>query len=404
MLRKTIKAIVIIALLKIIMLVLDKYSPSSTVFHRQFLFSFQLIVIVWLLLSLLLFIFKAGKSWVARFLPVMIVMVVLAMDILFSFWIEYPKNIPGFLKREFKYYYASFERNIIEYEPCSVYDSIYSFKIIPGLAFTFGNIEYKNNYVVNSESLRDDEGAMMGPQIICLGNAYTLGMGVEQNQTFPELIGTQTGKTILNTGNSSYGTVRELKRLVSADTSFLQYVVIQYSKYDVYENEAYVNRNDSVKIESDSAYRSQMKEYRWRREYFPGKYAITIGYDFLKSKAGKLRKSRYYLSGDVDSSAFYFLKTISRFRLGNNLKILVTEIHDYNDMDSGFLTAVDSLVQQPEFLGLKDMIRTVNVSDVLTTSDYYVIDSDLRPSGHEKVANKISGYIKQDSIAQLQTK
>jgi len=98
---KTIKAIVVIVLLKVIMLIFDWYSPASSIFHRQFLFSLQLLVIVWLLLSLLLFILKKEKSWVARFLPALIVMVVLATDVLFSFWMGAPAKIPGFLKKEF---------------------------------------------------------------------------------------------------------------------------------------------------------------------------------------------------------------------------------------------------------------------------------------------------------------
>jgi len=399
MLRLTIMAVAAIALLRILIYILDKTSPSSAVFHRQFLFSLQLLVVLWFVVSLLLIIFKVSKSWVAGFLPILIVMLVLGVDILYSFWMENPRKIPRFLRNEFKSYYSSFERNIIDFEPCSVYDSAYSYRLIPGLAFTFGNIEYKNNYVVNSESLRDEEEAMSGPQIVCLGNSYTLGIGAEQNATFPELIASKTGKTVLNTANSSYGTVRELKRLVNADTSYLEYVVIQYSKYDVYENSAFVNNRQYLRIASDSGYRNAVRQYKWRKEYFPGKYAVTIGYDYLKGIARKIKRPKYFLSGDTDSSANYFLKVIDRYNLGPNLKIIVTEINDYNDMDSGFLQAVDSLLQIPEFARLKGRVRTVSVSDLLIRDDYFVIDSHLRPSGHAKVADRISYVIRQDTSA-----
>ena len=396
-LRKTIVAIAAIVLLRIITFILDRLSPASAVFHRQFIFSLQLLVILWLVISLLLMLFKAGRSWVARFLPVLIVMVVLALDILFSFWMENPVRIPRFLKGEFKNYYSVYERNIIDFEPCSIFDSAYSYKFIPGLAFTFGNIEYKNSYVVNSESLRDGEGALSGPEIICLGNSYTLGIGAEQKVTFPQLMTVKTGKTVLNTGNSSYGTVREMNRLVSEDTSYLQYVVIQYSRYDVYENSAFINDRPYLKINSDSAYKKAVRQYRWRKEYFPGKYATTISYDYLKGIVRKIKKKKYFLSGDSDSSATYFLKVIGRYNLPAKAKIIVTEINDYNDMDSGFLPAVDSLLQQSEFAGLKGRIKTVNMADLLTPEDYYVIDSHLRPSGYEKVADRLSFVIRQDT-------
>jgi hypothetical protein len=394
LLRKTIVAVAAIAFLRILIFIFDRSSPASAPFHRQFLFSLQLIVVVWFVVIALLTIFKADKSWVARFLPILIVMIVLAIDILFSFWMENARRIPNFLKIEFKNYYSSFERNIIDFEPCSVYDSAYSYKFIPGLAFTFGNIEYKNNYVVNSESLRDEESALSGPQIVCLGNSYTLGIGAEQNASFPELIAAKTGKAVLNTGNSSYGTVREMKRLVSADTSDLQYVIIQYSKYDVYENDAFLNKKNYLRIATDSAYKNEVKQYKWRKEYFPGKYAVTIAYNFLKGIAKKLKKPKHFLSGDVDNSANYFLRVIDSYNLPPDVHFIVTEINDYNDMDSGFLPAVASLLQKSEFARLNGRVITVNVADLLTRDDYYVIDSHLRPSGHAKVATRIAEYIK----------
>jgi hypothetical protein len=398
MLKKTIKAIVVIAVLKVLMIFLDRYSPASLIFHRQFLFSLQLLVIVWLLFTLILVIFKADKSWVARFLPVLIVMVVLAVDILFSFWMETPGKIPGFLKNEFKKYYIYLERNVMEYEPCSVYDSTYSYKIIPGLAYTFGNVEYKNKYVVNSESLRDEEEAISGPQIICAGNSYTLGEGTDQKLTYPDMLAKQTGKTVLNAGNSGYATVRQLKKAMSADTSFLQYVVLQYSKFDAYENETFLNGNDPLPIQSDSAYRQAVREYRWKKEYFPGKYAITISWEYIKSIANSLRKNKYYLSQDAAKSASYFLQVLTQYKPAEHLKIIVTELNDIKDMNSGFLPAIDSLLQKPQFAHLKKNIITVNVADVLKPSDYYIIDPHLRQSGYEKVASKISTFIASDSV------
>jgi hypothetical protein len=375
------------------MFVLDRVSPESAVFHRQFLFSVQLLVIVWLVLSLLLLIFKAGNSWVARFLPVMIVMIVLAVDILFTYWMEQPAKVPGFLKNQFKYYYAAFERNVIEYEPCSVYDSVYRYRLIPRLGFAFGNTEYKNNYITNSESLRDDENGLSGADVAVAGNGYTLGVGVEQNQVFPEIIQQMSGLNVLNTGNAAFGTARELKRVVNTDTSILKYLVIQYSKYDVYENEAYVKGRYSFNINTDSAYKHELVQYRWRKEYFPGKYAMTIGTDFMKSKINRLRKKRYYLFADQPASAKYFLQVLDSYQINDRVKIIVTELNDYNDMDSGFLQAVDSLLQQQEFAHMKNRVRTVDMSRLLTADDYYIIDAHLRPSGHEKIAKEILSVI-----------
>ncbi len=397
MLRKTIKAIVVIVLLKAVTVILDRYSPESTVFHRQFLFSMQILVIVWLLLTLLLFAIKAGRSWVARFLPVLIVMVVLLFDIIFSFGIENPSKIPTFLRKEFKDYYAAFERNIMEFEPCSIYDSTYGFRIIPGLAYSYGNIEYRNNYVVNSESLRDEEQALTGPQIISVGSAYTIGVGVDSQQTYSSVLEKEINLPVLNTGNPTYGTYREMRRVLSSDTSDLKYIVVQYSKYDVYENTAFINSKQPFRVRSDSAYKLARAEYRWRREYFPGKYAITISYNWAKGIFNKLRKDRYFPSGDAPLSAEYFLKVLNKMKPPAQAKIIVTEINDFPDMNSGFLPAVDSLLQKPEYASLKGVITTVSVADQITRDDYYIIDANLKSSGHLKVGKRIAEVIRQDS-------
>lgn len=401
MLRKTLKAIVVIVLLKVITFILDRYSPNSMVFHRQFLFSMQMLLVGWLLITLILFIFKAGKSWVARFLPILIVMLVLGLDILFSFWMENPVRVPSFLKREYKQYYASFERNIMEYEPCSIFDSTYSFKIIPGLAYNFGNIEYRNNYVVNSESVRDDQESLIGPEIICVGSAYTFGIGVDQDKIFPALLQKQTGQAVLNTGNPSYGTFRQMKRMVNADTSLLKHVVVQYSKYDVYENAAFLANKNPFTITSDAEFRKTLTEYRWSREYFPGKYCVTICYNWIKNFVNNnFRKNKYYLSNDPVASADYFLKIIDTLKPPAHTKIIVTEINDFKDMNSGFLHALDSLLIQPKFASLRTQLQTTNVSDVLTPDDYYIIDANLRTSGQEKVAKRIAEIIAKDSATQ----
>src|SRR4029079_11382823 len=105
----------------------------------------------------------------------------------------------------------------------------------------------------------------------------------------------------------------------------------------------------------------------------------TIGYNYVKGIAKKLKKPKHFLSGDIDNSASYFLRVIDSYNLPPNVNFIVTEINDYNDMDSGFLPAVASLLQKPEFARLNGRLTTVNVSDLLTRDDYYVIDSHLRP-------------------------
>jgi hypothetical protein len=395
LLWRTIFAVVIIILLKVLMYVMNSHASSS--FLNQLLFNFQLLVIAWLLIIVLLHLFKRGDSWVARFLPVILALLVIGTDVLYNYLLEHPKKIPAFALRVFRNYYTNYERNVIQYEPCTVYDSTYFYQLIPGLRFSFGNIEFKNQYAINSESLRDDESALEGPQVICAGDSYTLGWGVEQDQTFAHLLKNKTGKTVLNTGNSSFGTVREMKRLSDLDTSVLEYLVIQYCRNDVEENSAYIKNNYSLHISPESDYKRARTEYHWSREYFPGKYSITITYDFLYRTLRRLikgKKTPYYLSEDEITSARYFLDVLNQHPISKTQKILVTDINAYDEGGAGFLHAVDSIMQLPAYSALKGQITTIDVSSILKPEDYYILDAHMNARGHEKVAAKLAEYIR----------
>lgn len=397
LLRRTIMAVVIIAFLKALMLVLDKYSPASRPFHDLLLFDIQLIIIAWLFIIVILHIFKKGESWLARLLPVIIALLVIGTDVLYNYLMEHPKKIPVTALRVFRNYYSAYERNIIQYEPCTIYDSTYFYQMISGLRFSFGNIEYKNEYALNSESFRDSEGALEGPQVVCAGDSYTLGWGVEQDQTFSHLLAQKSGKTVLNTGNSSFGTVREIKRLTNIDTSILEYLVIQYCGNDVEENSAFMANNCHLKISPEEDYNRARKEYHWAREYFPGKYSLTITYDFIKTKLRTLIKGSlkpYNLSLDAIASAGYFLDVLNQTPVSKNQKVLVTDINAFDDMNSRFLHAVDSLLRQSKYTTLKERITTVDLSQMLTPDDYFILDAHINASGHEKVAAKLAEYIK----------
>lgn len=55
-------------------------------------------------------------------------------------------------------------------------------------------------YSINSLGVRDDEAALNNPEIVVVGDSQAMGWAVGREQTFPALIGKQTGKKILNTG------------------------------------------------------------------------------------------------------------------------------------------------------------------------------------------------------------
>lgn len=393
LLRRSVIAIVLLAVLQGVKWLLNSYSPDTIDFHTPFLTTIQVFTISWWLIVVVLTLFEKGYSWTARFLPLILIVVFIAVDIWFNYLVQHPANIPGSFQSSFVRYYDRYERNDIVYEPCTIYDSIVGHRIIPGLRFVYGNIEYRNQYAVNSESLRDGENELFGPTTIFLGDTYTMGCGVEQEQTFVERLSTDSGMHALNMGLSTPGTAIKLRRLDFVDTSVLETLVVQYGREDAAANAAYLRGDSSIVTHEE--YEQQRRRYMWRKEYFPGKYAVLI-----------LREKVYSIFGNpqTDASAGEaadFLQILQRLKPNTSYRIVVTQIDRKDALDADrFLKAVDSLIQQPGFAQLRSRVSTVSLANLLSHKDYYLLDRNLKPSGHEKIANKMRTIINEQVSTQ----
>jgi len=142
-----------------------------------------------------------------------------------------PKKIHDLLSEIYIYY----ARCTIQYEPsCARYDRERGYMLKPG-HFIFSCREFANEYRVNRFGLRDDEQSLVAPDIIVAGDSVAMGWGVDQNQTFAEILQRKSHLNVLNAGVSSYGTVREMRMLDRLDTSHLKYLIIQYHSNDFWE-------------------------------------------------------------------------------------------------------------------------------------------------------------------------
>lgn len=396
LLKRVIITVVVLLLMKGLILLLDSYSPETIQFHRQFLFCMQLMVIGWIIILSILYLFKKGDSWFARFLPVVIVLVVLLMDMLFYRMLRNPRSIPDTAEVPFSTFYTGFERNILQYEPCMIYDTALFYKMIPGLRFTFGNIEYNNQYNINRESFRDDEASLFGPQVVCIGDSYTLGWGVDQDQTFAKLLSDKTSRTVLNGGNSSYGTARELKELTYVDTSILEHLVVQYCRNDYTENLNFVDNGGVLRISDEESYRLARIRYQWGKEYFPGKYFISIGYDWLRSELRYLWKGTRqadYITQNQEQAARVFLEVLRHANLSSRIKLIVIDLNGYVEMNSNFINGLKMVLKEPRYDDLRTRLTAVDLSGVLQKSDFYTLDTHLKASGHLKIADTLAAII-----------
>jgi lysophospholipase L1-like esterase len=180
--------------------------------------------------------------------------------------------IPGQLLR---YLHVQFDRPVIQVMPaCAMYDSQVTYRLRPGHC-TFASREFSNELSINSLGTRDDDASLQHPEVVALGDSLTMGWGVDQEQTFPQVFEKLTGRRTLNAGISSFGTARELKFLERIDRSAMTDLIIQYTDNDLQENQQFATTG-KLRILSEEHYNRTVDDHRRARRYYPGKYAFNL--------------------------------------------------------------------------------------------------------------------------------
>lgn len=385
--KKFIVAAIVILLLEGVKILMNEVSPVTRLFHQQFILVIQVAIAIWLPIIILLILFKQGESWFARFLPVLLVLMIIGMDMWMGYLLVRPEKIPETLRPAFRAYYNDFEKKDIRFEPCTVYDSTVGPRIIPGLRFAFGNIEYRNQYNMNRESFRENEEDLFGPPVICVGNTQTIGCGVENDETYSQQLELLTGKKVVNAGSIYSGTSEQLKELDRIDTSVLEFLVIQYSPREP-DAAVFDFRRDTASDVIAQSFALNRKQYQWAKEYFPGKYAVSIMINWIRSF---FQPEQMPLSRDeMNNRATQFLRKIAMLKGVPKYQIIIVSIDKFASPEPSFKTAIDSILNQQEFAGLKSQVRTVDLSGVLAQEDFYMLDDHLKVSGHKKIAEQLA--------------
>ena len=182
-------------------------------------------------------------------------------------------DLNGNLKDPLKYYYARYfrhvdihTRNIIQYQSeCAQYDEFLYYTLRPGTCI-FKNEEFETTVHVNSLGLRDDEISLESPEIVFLGDSMTMGWGVQQDETFPQVFESISGLKTLNSGGVGYGTVRQLRLLKRLKLDRARYVFIQYSNNYFEENEAFFE-DGFLEISSQEKYSELKKNHVSDKKY-----------------------------------------------------------------------------------------------------------------------------------------
>lgn len=283
--------------------------------------------------------------------------------------------------------YVRHSVNIIQMsDDCARYDQQLTYTLKPGKCL-FENLEFSTRYNINSVGLRDDERSLNAPDIITLGDSYAMGWGVEQDETFSDLIERNIAYRVLNAGISSYGTARQVGLLSRLDKTRLKYIIWQYSENDFAENRAYVNNNFNLNISTREDY-EKIKARVQKRKYSLFMYFGRFMKQITQQISGVELYSEFRNTNDEEIT--YLLKTIQNANLPESVKIILFEISGPEYLNNGFADRLKDNLEKKEFMALKKQIIIMDVKDILNKDqDYFMIDTHINRLGHHKISSHL---------------
>lgn len=289
-----------------------------------------------------------------------------------SFYTGYLRSIP------------SFQMGLGKYDP----DLFYTLKPSNQNYAVNSNIEFSNIYEVNSIGVRDDEASLDFPKIITLGDSHTMGWGVDQDETFSNLLEKKTKKKVLNTGIASYGSAREYLMFKRLKKDSCQTIVWQYCSNDMPENQSFLENKNRLEISSEEEYEYGCKRNFIQANYYPFKYCFEIfAHQFRKVKYRKQFGNQPKLEMTTQVSNFFSI--VKLLQKDFDGEIIIFNLESNETTDQYFLAFKDYVEKNH----LKK-IQLIDFSKILNEDDYFIIDDHINVSGHQKVSDAIFEKIK----------
>ncbi|RIV22613.1 hypothetical protein DYU11_16525 [Fibrisoma montanum] len=292
--------------------------------------------------------------------------------------------------------------NAIQADPnLAVYDKGLIYRLKSGVG-QFSNLEFSTTYRVNSMGLRDDERSLQHPEVILLGDSYTMGWGVEQEQTFAQQLEQRIKVPVLNAGISSFGTARELMLLRRLNRRDCKAVYLQYCENDLGENRQYVT-NDSL-FYTQQQYENTVRANTINRWFFPFKLSFIVVQGALRralaaraqaSESGQTAVQAATTpvvtsatGAEIDQRSVHtqhFVDILSKIQQVFDGPIVVFELspHGY------FSDLTQQLPTQVAARALQN-VRFIRTDTLLRADHYLMLDAHLNPSGHAIVADLLA--------------
>jgi len=225
--------------------------------------------------------------------------------------------------------------------------------------------------------------------IAVLGDSYAMGWGVNDRETFANVLQDELKRPVYNLGVSSYGTVRELLRLQQSGLiDKVDTILIQYAANDLTENAALDQEEKFLQAkalfqemfnkERSSSDHSILESIR-RAVAFSIEKPIRNLRDLFLNKPTRHQFAPHYQ---------YLMPVLRRFApLMDKKRVVVFSVDEPGF--EGFPAGKDTSMDNVEFVDLR-----------LEAEDHYLIDSHLNSAGHAKVGRKLAAYLSEPAFAE----
>ena len=274
-----------------------------------------------------------------------------------------------------KIYFRGY-RNIWQYNNnCTSYDENLLYKpkigkckfINPEFSthLTFDEIsrkhDLKNNYNI-------DHG-----HILVLGDSIAMGWGVNDDETFSFLIETNLKQKVYNLGVSSYGTVREIKKMkLSPLYNDSKKIIIQYHPNDLYENMELDYNKVYSKKEYDDIYDTQNYEF-----------------SLIKFILTNFKTSLRLFFSDINDIIFQEAN-IEKIHFDEDKKYLEKIIREQIDVKNKEVIVALVIAPYQKVINFPDSDSEIKYLLIeLENSDFFIIDEHPNTKGHLNIAKKL---------------
>ena len=292
-------------------------------------------------------------------------------------------------------YYGAFDRAIIQMDQrLARYDPELFYTLRPG-RFVFAQREFAHEFRVNSLGVRDDEAALQAPEIVVAGDSVAMGWGVGQDETFAAILARATGRRVLNTAISSYGTVREMRLLERVDRRALAWLVIQYNANDVGENRLFRQRGRH-EPGSRERFDAISRRYEAKHFYYPGKYVweslrgIERG---IHDRIAPPRPRAPAPSADEEADAFLYALLHASSLDFERVRVIVAEVTGEGAPPTMVTALRTRLARADLAVGLRTA-RLVDIGARLPPDAFWTLDDHPNARGHQLIADAIVAAIR----------